>query len=129
MNFFDTQAGYRFTEHTVPSLVATINRLAEQLEKANILADTERAGEMQGMMEKLLFFVKTENFSAGAALTQLKALWTAYCIFKDYEPDTMAYDNDLKLIWRAATEKSTKGNDFPFKDYSSFEAYMCMDLV
>lgn len=37
-NFFDTVAGQRFTEGTVPALIEAVNRLSDAIEEANRLA-------------------------------------------------------------------------------------------
>lgn len=125
MNFWDTNAGYKFAQHTVPQLIKAMNRLAEQMEKANDAARVETSSKEDGMMCKLLKFAEMEDFNAAVVLTQLKALWTAYCVFKDYEPDTAAYDGDVMHLWDAMLKNSTN----PFKDFASFDSYMGMDLA
>lgn len=117
MNFWDSRAGYKFAEHTVPQLIKAINRLADQIEKANVAQDK--------MLAKILQFAEAESFEVSVSLKQLKALWSAYCIAQDYEPDTAAYDSHLKQIWSVLKKNPSN----PFRDYVSFDSYMCMDLV
>ena len=42
MNFFETVAGHRFTDGTVPALIEAINRLADAVEESNRLASANR---------------------------------------------------------------------------------------
>lgn len=125
MTFWDTSAGYKFAQHTVPQLIKAMNRLAEQIEKANDAARMVNTCKEDGMMGKLLKFAETEDFNAAVVLTQLKSLWTAYCVFKDYEPDTAAYDGYVMHLWDAMVKNNTN----PFKDFASFDSYMGMDLA
>jgi len=49
--FFETRAGMRFLEHTVPSLVSAIERLAAAIER---IADSQvRVGSQQPLQENV----------------------------------------------------------------------------
>lgn len=60
---------------------------------------------------------------------QMKALWTAYCLCNDMEPDTAAYDSEAAAIWQRVMEKcpnsvwSRKSDSF-----EAFDLYMCSAL-
>ena len=83
----------------------------------------------------MLKFARDEDFGYEVNLKQLRSLWTAYCIHKDYECDTKAYDDDLCWIWYAIRENSS----CPWSDveedgtinygYGHFENYMSEEVI
>lgn len=45
-----------------------------------------------------------------AAGHHIRALWTAYCLHHDLDPDTASYDQDLRQLWQTI-EGSEKLSD------------------
>lgn len=77
--------------------------------------------------EFILDFVKDGDFSFDVCRKQLRSLWTAYCLHKGYECDTLQYDTDLTLVWRNMLQYGT----IPWKDDMArdlFDAYMREEL-
>lgn len=53
---------------------------------------------------------------------QLRALWTAYCIHKNYECDTRPYDEGIAMLWSLMDERDKKNDDW--SDFEDFDIYM-----
>lgn len=59
------------------------------------------------------------------AREQLRSLWTAYCIVRDLEPDTLMYDVQLRELWMALIEnREIYGSSDVFDDVDCFDMYM-----
>ena len=57
--------------------------------------------------------------------SQLHALWVAYCFHNNLDTDTRGYDLALAWLWEAVKDK----NCSVWRDFDSFQSYMCEDLV
>lgn len=58
--------------------------------------------------------------------TQLRALWTAYCLHYDLCVDTADYDAELMELWLKITEMGRVQDWYCVED---FESFMCELLV
>lgn len=126
MNFLDTQAGYDFARYTVPSLTRSVKELKDELTKMNapVEAILAKTNEMGVLHEYLLKFAE-KNLKAPVFLAQLRSLWTAYCVCKDYEVDTASYDRDVMQLWEVVCKNDTN----PFAEFEDFDNFMCEHLV
>lgn len=126
MNFFDTVAGHRFTESTVPRMVDAIEELTKELKKANEPIETmaETLSTTKALYEALKSYA-TKNLNNNFLLRHFTCIWTTYCILKDYEVDTSAYDRDIHDLWNLVLHNENT----PFKDFDDFDNFMCEDLV
>ena len=86
-------------------------------------------------MAFMLEFARTQDFGYEVNCKQLRSLWTAYCIRRDYEPDTAQYDENLLWIWKAIQDNSScpwgdlgEGNEIDY-GYGHFENYMCEEVL
>ena len=133
MSFFETVGGQRFINHTVPTLVKSINHLAEVMEKQNEKKEQEEQGGQtftQNMYSRILRFAEEEDFECALSkdantMKQLHSLWVGYCIFSDYEVDTASYDSDIDRLWNVLSNNTTN----PFINFTDFDNYMCDGLV
>ena len=133
MDFYSTMGGQRFIDHTVPTLIKSIDRLAVSVEKLNEREEQEKQKEqtcIQSMYDRILKFADEENFecalsSNAITLKQLHSMWVAYCIFSDYEVDTATYDSQIARLWNILSNNTTN----PFLNFTDFDNYMCEDLV
>lgn len=142
MNFFETRMGHKFFDNDVPRMIKAVERVADAMEKANAREEREsedgaNAPIHDALMERILRFAKEEDFGEGdvglcqmACRTQLRSLWTTYCICKDYEVDTAPYDRDIAKVWDAVIENRTVvGSRDIFDDFECFDDFMCEELV
>lgn len=133
MNFFETVGGQRFVNHTVPTLIKSMDRLADELEKFNEREEQKKQGRQtfcQNMYTRILRFAEEEDFECAIsknaiALKQLHSMWVGYCILADYEVDTASYDSDINRLWNVLSENTTN----PFINFTDFDNYMCDGLV
>ena len=77
--------------------------------------------------EYLKEFARQNCFDGEAIMDQLRCLWTAYCLHHGLEVDTLEYDKELAGLWYALAE--TEPEAAGWKDYDSFDNYMCKFLV
>jgi hypothetical protein len=89
----------------------------------------------QSEMAFMLGFARTKDFGYEVTRKQLRSLWTAYCIRRDYEPDTAHYDSDIFWIWKAIQENDScpwgdiEENGEIVYGYGDFERYMCEEVL
>lgn len=69
----------------------------------------------------ILDFVKQHSCNDITNITQLRDLWTAYCLHSGYECDTAVYDAKILEIWSSIV--------LPNFDFEYFDNYMCEHLV
>lgn len=83
--------------------------------------------EREQELQYIFSFADEACFDMEPACSQLRSLWTAYCLHHGLDVDTSGYDNDLLAVWErvAATESDTAY----WSDYDSFDGFMCADLV
>lgn len=126
MNFFETQAGHNFTMYTVPRMVDAVEKLTAELRKTNEPLENvlTKAHEANIMYDVILKFAE-KNLGNPLFLKQFKALWTSYCICKDYEVDTSSYDKKVRELWGILIRNENN----PFSGFDEFDNYMCEDLV
>ena len=98
---------------------ALIERLMELQERVN----RERSQELQ----YIISFAEESRFEMEPAHSQLRSLWTAYCLHHNLDVDTSKYDHDLMAIW--AQVSATEGDTACWSDFDSFDAFMSADLV
>lgn len=96
------------------------------LEKAENLQKDE--------LQFMIRFVRLDSDFEGCdpipGASHLKALWTAYCLHHDLEPDTNIYDMGILDLWNEITETyKDKMSGFPYQTFDDFDNYMCSDLV
>ena len=77
--------------------------------------------------EEILNFAEGEDFEDASKLKKLRMMWTLFCNQEDMEPDTLAYDQKILVIWDTLQENLT----CPFSsfDYEKFDMMMCKHLV
>ena len=75
--------------------------------------------------EYLLKFVGEADLSEEVLRLQLKSLWSAYCLHKNFDADTLQYDRACRDLWEKVEEKDTSC----WSDFDSFENYLCEYLV
>ena len=98
---------------------ALIERLMELQERVN----RERSQELQ----YIISFAEESRFEMEPAHSQLRSLWTAYCLHHSLDVDTSKYDHDLMAIW--AQVSATEGDTACWSDFDSFDAFMSANLV
>ena len=98
--------GYLDAAEYIERQFATINRTAE-------------FGYMKA-------FIIEGDFTEDACRSQLRALWTAYCLHHNLDVDTLEYDDDLLGLW---SEMHKLGNANGWSEYGEFVEFMCGLLV
>lgn len=98
------------------SLFARLKAIKEQ-------ESSERSPELQ----YIISFAEESRFEMEPAHSQLRSLWTAYCLHHNLDVDTSKYDHDLMDIW--AQVSATEGDTAYWSDFDSFDAFMSADLV
>lgn len=98
--------GYLDAAEYIERQFATINRTAE-------------FGYMKA-------FIVEGDFMDENYRSQLRALWTAYCLHHNIDVDTAEYDHDLALLWLKTTETGKAKDWYCVED---FEGFMCELLV
>lgn len=125
MNMFETDHGARLLQ----DMTTQISRVADEISKANKMKEAElltrKAVAYKSLWGRIVSFVSVEDFSGEIVLNQLHSLWVAFCICVDYAPDTGSYDQHMIALWEVLEKNTTN----PFRDFESFDAYMCVDLV
>ena len=71
-------------------------------------------------------FIVEGDFTEDSYRTQLRALWTAYCLHQKLDVDTLGYDDDLLRLW---TEMRKLGRANGWSDHNEFDEFMCELLV
>lgn len=71
-------------------------------------------------------FIIEGDFTDENYRSQLRALWTAYCLHHKLDVDTLTYDNDLLGLWG---EMHKLGNANGWSSYTEFDDFMCELLV
>ena len=107
--------GYLDAAEYIERQFATINRTAE-------FATINRTAEF-GYMKA---FIIEGDFTEDAGRSQLRALWTAYCLHHNLDVDTLEYDDDLLGLW---SEMHKLGNANGWSEYGEFVEFMCGLLV
>lgn len=85
-------------------------------------------------LQYILKFASKEDFGFEVIRKQLRSLWTAYCIRKDYCCDTLQYDIKLNLVWSRLLDNKTY-TDTDWQDegevlgFELFDNYMCEEMV
>ncbi len=118
-NFTAWRVGYDWEVETT----LTGESLLERLKTLKEQAAEERTRELQ----YIVTFAGEGGFDTELACDQLRSLWTAYCLHHKLEVDTSVYDSDLRSVWAqvAAVERDTAY----WSDYSSFDDFMCANLI
>ena len=98
------------------SLFARLKAIKEQ-------ESSERSQDLQ----YIISFVEENCFEMETARSQLRSLWTAYCLHHNLNVDTSEYDHDLMDIWVRVS--AAKGNTVCWSDFDSFDTFMCPNLV
>lgn len=75
--------------------------------------------------EYLLKFAEESDLSVEVRRLQLKSLWTAYCLHRNLDVDTLQYDLACRDLWEKVEEKDTAC----WGDFDSFDNYLCGYLV
>lgn len=75
----------------------------------------------------LLQFVEESLMDEEICRDQLRALWTAYCIKKDFSPDTLPYDLACRDLWDKVSGSEADTGDWC--DFDSFDSFMCDMMV
>lgn len=133
LDFYSTVGGRKFIDHTIPTLIKTIDRLAISVENFNEREERKEQGKQtfeQDMYNRILRFADEEDFECALSensitLRQLHSMWVAYCILNDCEVDTATYDSQIARLWNALSNNTTN----PFINFTDFDNYMCEDLV
>lgn len=102
----------------------------ENVEYIKIFGGAER--EMPQELRYIVEFVRDKDFGYDTCRKQLRSLWTAYCLHRDYECDTLGYDGDLKIVWDAL-EKNTShpwcnDDEDGIIGFELFDMYMCEEV-
>ena len=75
--------------------------------------------------EYLLKFAEEADLSEEVCRLQLRSLFTAYCLHKDFDTDTLQYDLACRDLWEKVEEKDTAC----WGDFDSFDDYLCWYMV
>lgn len=75
--------------------------------------------------EYLLKFAEEADLSEEVCRLQFKSLWTAYCLHRSLDVDTLQYDLACRNLWEKVEEKDTAC----WGDFDSFDNYLCECLV
>lgn len=97
--------------------------LIDRLKEIEERVSNERSQELQ----YIISFAEESCFEMEPAHSQLRSLWTAYCLHHNLDVDTGKYDHDLMAIW--AQVSATEGDTACWSDFGSFDAFMSADLV
>lgn len=85
--------------------------------------DSKRTQELQF----ILSFAEESCFDTELARSQLRSLWTTYCLRHNLDADTSGYDGDLMEIW--AKIEVSECDTACWSDFDSFDTFMSADLV
>lgn len=84
-------------------------------------------------LQYILMFAKETDFFFEVAQKQLRSLWTAYCLHKGYECDTLQYDTNLNWVWGELLQNSScswrDDEDEGVVGFDLFDDYMCEEVV
>lgn len=87
-------------------------------------------------LQHILKFAAEEDVLFDVVRRQLRSLWTAYCLHKGYECDTLQYDTALRLVWSSLLENDNydvtdwqDNEDEGVVGFDLFDDYMCEELV
>lgn len=97
--------------------------LIERLQAIEEQVSRERTQEFQ----YIISYAEEVCFEIEPAHSQLRSLWTAYCLHHNLDVDTSKYDHDLMDIW--AQVSATEGDTAYWSDFDSFDAFMSANLV
>lgn len=89
--------------------------------------EAQESSEQSPELQYIISFAEESRFDMEPAHSQLRSLWTAYCLHHDLNVDTSGYDHDLMAIWEQVS--ATEGNTACWSDFESFDAFMSADLV
>ncbi len=78
-------------------------------------------------LQYIISFAGEGGFDSELACNQLRSLWTAYCLRHDLAVDTSTYDHALMDVWERVA--AVEGDSAYWSDYSSFDNFMCANLV
>ena len=129
MNFYGTRGGRTFIDHTVPSLVKAVEGLTKELSKANEISG--RKEQKTDLFQWTLRFAEQSDFDADdICRRQLRAMWTACCLYYNWDCDTKQYDDALMQLWETVIKhRDIEGSTDTFDDYGCFDDYMSEDLL
>lgn len=97
--------------------------LSDRLKEIEERISNERSQELQ----YIISFAEESRFEMEPVHSQLRSLWTAYCLHQNLDVDTGKYDHDLMAIW--AQVSATESDTACWSDFDSFDAFMSADLV
>lgn len=78
-------------------------------------------------LQYIISFAGKGCFDTEPARSQLRSLWTAYCLHYDLNADTSGYDHDLMDIW--AQVSATEDGTACWNGFDIFYSFMSADLV
>lgn len=78
------------------------------------------------LFERLVRFAVNEDLTCNIARMQLRAMWTTYCICREFEVDTADYDDAIDQVWDAMCEHNSQRY---FENLDLFYMYMCQLLT
>lgn len=78
-------------------------------------------------LDFLRSFIRESCFDVEVLRDQLRALWTAFCLRRNYDVDTLQYDTTLRELWNVLQETGDGTADW--SDFDSFDNFMCVYLV
>lgn len=111
-------------EYILQSLDNTVYKDVELLIKERLLSESIIGFKLIEKLKTIInehgFELKEDGTASGAVEIQVHSLWVAACLYLDWEPDTMAYDNALFKIW---TEYISTQISF-----DTFDMFMCEGL-
>lgn len=87
----------------------------------------QESSERTQELRFILSFAEENCFDTELARSQLRSLWTAYCLRHSLDADTSGYDCDLMEIW--AKIEALECDTACWSDYDSFSGFMCAELV
>lgn len=97
----------------------------KKADSAQVIVSMQGKIDSEDAMEYLKAFARQNCFDEDISRNQFRCPWTVYCIHHGLDVDTLGYDNDLFRLWGIMKEGESEG----FRDYDSFDGFMCKYLV
>ena len=119
--------------HLRPGETFTAWRINEGWEIETTLNDKalfERLQTIEKRTQELQYIISFTGeicLDTETARSQLRSLWTAYCLHYNLDVDTNGSDHDLMDIW--AQVSATESDTACWSDFDSFDHFMCANLV